>query len=73
MINTYRFELNRINKEAEYIVNKHKVNSGVFTMLYSKIMEHPKYRRDYTSTHTFEKDGFVRRDIANVYVLVAEQ
>lgn len=69
MIDSYRFDIyNSSVTGKEYKVNGHKVSSGVYTMLFLKVLDNDKYRKEYVSTNKFEtEDGYYNIFIATVF------
>lgn len=55
-------QVNQGQQEKKYKVGEHKVNSGVFTTLYYKVMENPNYKfKDRYSTEYTGEDYYDKR------------
>lgn len=69
MINRYEFEYNDNSWDGKVLrVNGHKVHSGVYTMLFYKVSEHPNYLKSYTTTNKFEHHtGFHNNIVAHIF------
>lgn len=69
MIDSYRFDIYTSSISGkEYKINEHKVSSGVYTMLFLKVLDNDKYRKEYVSTNKFETgDGYYNIFVTTVF------
>lgn len=75
MIKTYNFQLKNSSIDGKtFYVNKHKVHSGVYTMLFYKVSDDWKYEKEYSTSIKYDgKDGYFNYDIVRSFQLRREE
>lgn len=69
MLKKYEFQITDWGKKDRvFEVNEHKVSSGVFSMLYYKVLNNDSYKVDYKMKHEFSKDDYFHKQINTTFV-----
>lgn len=74
MVKEYRFRFKNSSIDGkEFLVNNHKVHSGVYTMLFYKVSDNSEYEKAYSTSIKYDgKDGYFNYDIEHSFQLREE-